>query len=126
MHVPTFSPLAAGGVNPDSTVSAETVAVAHAPGAYPHFTQVPAIPTDVRPVAAWRTAVVGEWHVKTRTERDAAAIPFTLTETEDWAQRTRKKIPVGQTTPPALDAAQQIEAFAAAERARATPPPPPQ
>jgi hypothetical protein len=126
MHAPIVNPFAAGGVNPDSTVAAETVAVSRAPGAFPRFTQVPAVPTDVRPIADWRTAVVGEWRVKTKTEHEAAAIPFTLANTEDWAQRTRKKIPADQTVPPAVSATQQIEAFAATERARATPPPPPQ
>jgi hypothetical protein len=127
VHAPPITnPLAAGGVNPDSTVSAETVAATHVPGAYPHFSQVPVVPTDVRPVPQWRTAVVTEWQQKTHTERVASAIPFTLANTEEWAQHTRAKIPANQTTPPATDAATQIEAFAASERARATPPPPPQ
>ena len=127
VHAPPITnPLAAGGVNPDSTVSAETVAATHAPGPYPHFSQVPVVPTDVRPVPQWRAAVVSEWRQKTHTERVAAAIPFTLANTEEWAQHTRAKIPANQTTPPATDAATQIEAFAAAKRAQATPPPPPQ
>jgi hypothetical protein len=126
-HAPMLTnPLAAGGVNRESSVSAEVTAATHAEGSFPRFSQVPAIPTDVRPAPAWRTAVVSEWGQKRQTERQAAAIPFTLANTEAWAQRTRAKIPASQTTPPAPDAASQIEAFAAAERARATPPPPPQ
>jgi hypothetical protein len=126
VHAPAMNPFAVGGVNPDSTVQAEVVAAMHAPGTTPHFSQVPVIPTDVRPVPAWRTAVVSEWTQKRRVEREAAAIPFTLANTEEWAQRTRAKIPARQMTPPTVDAASQIEAFASGARARATPPPPPQ
>jgi hypothetical protein len=125
-RAPAMNPFAVGGVNPDSTVQAEVVAAMHAPGAAPHFSQVPVIPTDVRPVPAWRAAVVSEWATKRRTEKEAAAIPFTLANTEEWAQRTRAKIPASQLTPPSAQDAAQIEAFATAERARATPPPPPQ
>ena len=125
-----LNPYATTGVNPDSTVSAEVVAVSHVPGAYPHFAQVPALPTDVRTVPAWRTAVVTEWHTKRQTEREAAALPFTLVNTgpastEAWAARTRDKIPPTEAAQPA-STAERSEAFAAAERARATPPPPPQ
>jgi hypothetical protein len=125
MNMPA-NPLAAGGVNRDSTVHAEVEAAMRAPGSMPHFSQVPVMPTDVRSIPAWRTAVVDEWAVKRKTEKEAAAIPFTLANTEEWAERTRAKIPASQAVPPATDAAAQIEAFATTERSRATPPPPPQ
>jgi hypothetical protein len=125
-NAPAMNPLAIGGVDRDSTVHAEVEAAMRTPGSMPHFSQVPAMPTDVRAVPAWRTAVVDEWAVKRRTEKEAAAIPFTLANTEQWAERTRAKIPASQAVPPSPDAAAQIEAFAAAERSRATPPPPPQ
>ena len=120
------NPLAVGGVDPDSSVHAEVEAAMHAPGAMPHFSQVPVTPTDIRSIPAWRAAVVDEWAVKRKTEKEAAAIPFTLANTEEWAERTRAKIPASQAVPPTADAAAQIEAFAATERSRATPPPPPQ
>jgi hypothetical protein len=123
---PVRNPFVAGGVNPDSSVSAEVVAATHAPGSYPRFSQIPIVPTDVRPVPAWRAAVVSEWGQKRQTEHQAAAIPFTLANTEAWAQKTRSKIPANQTTPSSPDVPASIEAFAASERARATPPPPPQ
>ena len=125
-HPPVTNPFTAGGINPDSTVAAEVNAAGRTSGAFPHFSQIPAVPTDVRPVKDWRTAVVTEWHVKTKTEHEASVLPFTLANTEEWAQRTRRKIPNSETIPPTVSAAQQIEAFAATERARATPPPPPQ
>jgi hypothetical protein len=128
VHMPNANPLAAGGINPDSTVAAEVAAVSHAPGSYPRFAEIPSLPTDVRPVPAWRTAVITEWGQKRKTEHEAAALPFTLnnTSTEAWAEKTRRRIPQSETMQPAPDATQQSEAFAAAERARATPPSPPQ
>jgi hypothetical protein len=125
-NAPNLNPMAAADVTQNSTVAADVTAARHIQGSYPHFSQVPVIPTDVRAVPAWREAVVTEWNQKRKTEREAAALKFTLANTEEWAQRTRAKIPSGQTTPPALDTADRIEAFATTERARATPPPPPQ
>ena len=125
-HTAAMNPFAVSGVNPDSTVAAEVNAASHMSGPYPHFSQIPALPTDVRTVPAWRTAVVTEWRDKRQTEREAAALPFTLANSEDWAQRTRLKIPPGERSQPTPTAAAQSEAFAAAVRARATPPPPPQ
>ena len=121
-----MNPLAVPGVNPDSTVSAEVVAAQHAPGPYPRFAQVPPPSTDVRSVPEWRAAVVSEWGDKRQTERQAAAIPFTLANTEAWAERSRAKIPASERSQPAPSVAEQSEAYAAAQRARATPPPPPQ
>jgi hypothetical protein len=122
----TVNPLEAGGVNPDSTVSAEVVAATRAPGPYPRFSQIPPPSTDVRSVPDWRAAVVSEWGRKRQTEREAAAIPFTLANTEAWAERTRAKIPASERSQPAPSVAEQTEAYAAGQRARATPPPPPQ
>jgi hypothetical protein len=126
VHMPSMNPFAAGGIDPKSPVAAEVVAATQVEGGYPRISQTPVVPSDVRPVPAWRDAVLSEWREKRKTEREAAALPFTLANTEDWAQHTRAKIPRNQTTPPSQDGATQIEAFAAAERARATPPPPPQ
>ena len=125
-HTAAVNPFAVGGINPDSTVAAEVNAASHANGSYPRFAQIPALPSDVRTIPAWRTAVVSEWGTKRKTEREAAALPFTLANTEEWAQRTRAKIPSGEQSGPTPNVSAQIEAFAAAERARATPPPAPQ
>jgi len=72
------------------------------------------------------STVSGEWGDKRQTERQAAAIPFTLANTEAWAERSRAKIPASERSQPAPSVAEQSEAYAAAQRARATPPPPPQ
>jgi hypothetical protein len=120
------NPFTFGPIDPSSPVAADVRAAEHAPGPYPKFSTVPAPPKDVRPVSAWREAVYDTWALKKKTEADAAAIPFTLTgkDTSAWVSQQLAKIPSSETAPPAADAAAQSEAFAAAKRARATPPPP--
>ena len=125
VDLPNLNPLSASGVDPNSTVAAEVVAADRAPGHYPKFSEVPGVPSDVRPVAAWRRAVLSEWGTKRKIEREASELPFTLANTEAWAATERSKIPLAETIPPTPNAGEQTEAFAADQRARATPPPPP-
>jgi hypothetical protein len=126
VSAPKPGPIATGSKQANAQVTADLAAAVHSPGPTPSFKSIPATPTDIRPVKDWRTAVNTEWSIKRRTEREAAAIPFVLADTEAWAAAERAKIPAAESEPPAPNAAAQIEAFAAAERARATPPPPPQ
>jgi hypothetical protein len=121
-----LNPLSAGGVDTNSTVAAEVAAASRAPGRYPRFSDIPAVPSDVRRVPLWRSAVLAEWATKRRVEHEAAALPFTLANTEAWAAGQRSKIPLPETIPPTPNAGEATEAFAASARARATPPPPPQ
>jgi hypothetical protein len=109
-------------VDSRSTAAADVAAASKSPGPYPRFSKVPPVPTDVRPTAGWRAAVLDAAALKRQTEVDVAAVPFTLTDTDAFAATERAKIPPEQTAPPAADAAQDSEAFAAAARARATPP----
>lgn len=123
-----LNPMGAGGVDATSPVAADIRAAQHAPGHYPKFSQIPPIPKDVRPDTAWRDSVAATWALKRQTEAEAAAIPFTLTvgDAQAWAATELAKIPPAEMTPPQADATRQAEAFAATQRARATPPPPPQ
>jgi hypothetical protein len=121
------NPLAFGKIDQTSPVAADVTAAQQAPGPYPSFSQLPAVPKDVRPAGAWRAAVYDTWSLKRQTEAEATAIPFVLTEgeAEGWAEAERAKIPAAEMIAPAADASGQAEAFAAAQRARATPPPSP-
>lgn len=123
--MPTVSALTPGGVDPHSSVAAEVAAAIQAPGPYPKFSQIPAMPTDVRPDSEWRQDVVGVWTSKRQLDAEARALKFTLTNSEGWAVAERAKINPADAVPPPLDATLDAETFAAAERARATPPPPP-
>jgi len=119
------SPFGSGPIDPASPAAADIADAQAHPGPYPAFSDVAPVPKDVRPASAWRAAVYDVWGKKKQTEAEAAAIPFVLVtgETEGWAQTERSKIPADEMIGPAADAADQTEAFAAAQRARATPPP---
>jgi hypothetical protein len=121
------NPLALGKLDQTSPVAADVAAAQRAPGPYPSFSHIPPVPTDVRPARAWRASVYDTWGLKRQTEAEAASIPFVLVpgEADGWAAAERSKIPDVEMIPPSADASEQAEAFAAAQRARATPPPPP-
>ena len=93
------------------------------PGPYPKFSDIPPIPSDVRPVSAWAVAVADIHQDKGRLNQDVAALPPVQTDTEAFAASAR-----GQTKPPEVaapppDATEQTQAYAQSLRARATPPP---
>jgi len=119
------NPFGSGPIDPASPVAADIVDAQRHPGPYPSFADIATAPKDVRPATAWRAAVYDVWGKKKRTEAEAAAIPFVLVtgESEGWAQTQRTKIPADEMIGPAADTAEQTEAFAAEQRARATPPP---
>jgi hypothetical protein len=124
-NLPNEKMFVLGGVDPNSAVAAEVVAATQSPGPYPKLSRIPSAPTDVRTTAAWKLAVTSEWAAKTQLEASAAAVPFTLNNTEDYAAATRARISPEMAVQAPADAAAQAEAFADAERARATPPPKP-
>lgn len=120
--LPRIADLTPGGVDPQSKAAADVVAASRAPGAYPKFSDVPPVPTDVRPVSGWRTAVLETSALKRTTEAQAAAADFTLSDTEAFAAGERAKIPPEESAAPTAQAGADSEAFAAKARARATPP----
>jgi hypothetical protein len=117
-----LNPLAFGGVDQTSAVAADVEAAERSPGPYPRFSKLPPPPKDVRPAIAWRSAVADELALKAKTEHETAAIPFTLGDTDAWAANARSRVSADQAHGAPADTAEQTEAFAAAERARATPP----
>jgi len=119
------NPFALGGVDPTSPVAAEVRAASASPGPYPRFVDIPARPKDVRTYQAWKEAVLSEMSLKRQTEAEAAAIPFTLNNTEGFAATTRARVLPQFSQQAPADERAQAEAFAAAQAARATPPPAP-
>jgi len=122
---PNEKMFAMGGVDSNSAVAAEVVAASQSPGPYPKLNKIPSTPTDVRSAAAWKTAVVAEWTAKKQLEAQAAAIPFTLNNTEQFAAGSHARISPELAVQAPADAEAQAQAFADAEHARATPPPKP-
>jgi hypothetical protein len=107
----TMAPATTGAIN-----------AAEAPAAYPTFASIPARPTDVRPLAAWKTAVLTVQDEGARLNALADIGPWTLADTEAWAEteRAAATAPPPTAAPTGLD----TEAYAALMRQRATPPPP--
>ena len=113
-----------GGIDQQSAVAAQVKAAEQAPGPYPKFSQIPPVPTDVRPLSAWRATVEGALAEKHEVDAATAAYPYGLHDTEGFAEATRARIPPDQATP-STDAAEASDAYAASVRARATRPSPP-
>jgi hypothetical protein len=87
---------------------------------YPDFCSIPPVPSDVRPVAAFKAAVVRTRLAGAVVVRQSGAETFSLAGTEAFAEGAKR-----QATPPsAMTKAETAgtEAFAAAARAKAAPP----
>jgi hypothetical protein len=101
----------------------EVIASARRAGPYPRFNDIPRVPTDVRPAAAWAVAANDTQAALAVLARQVAALPPAPTDTEAFAAALQARIAV-PAEPVAPDAAAQTAAYARALRARATPPPP--
>jgi hypothetical protein len=113
-----------GGIDQQSAVAAQVRAAQQAPGPYPKFSQIPPVPTDVRPISAWRASVTGALAEKREVDAAAAAYPYSLHDTQAFADAQHARIPPAQAAP-STDATSAADAYAASVRARATRPPPP-
>jgi hypothetical protein len=114
-----------GGIDQQSAVAAQVRAAQQEHGPYPKFSQIPAIPKDVRPLSAWRATVTQTLGEKHEVDAANAAYPYTLQDTQGFADAQHARIPAAEATPPAADASSASDAYAASVRARATKPPPP-
>lgn len=87
----------------------------------PTFAAIPSAPTDVRPFQAWRAAIADTKRVGAQTAAQAAAEPWTLSDTEGFADRARAE---AAPPPPMTTAAEgNTDAFVREMLRRATPPP---
>jgi hypothetical protein len=114
---PAISPPSAPQPSPVTTAA---IAGAEARAPYPSFASIPAFPKDVRSVAAWKASVISIKAEGADLVRLIAAEPWTLNNTEAWAADERAIA----TPPPPVAVGGDTEAFVAAMRERATPPPP--
>ena len=100
----------------------QAIAEASKDAPFPTFAQIPSLPKDVRPMSAWKASVMTVKGEGAELAGAAAAEPWTLDDTDAWAEQQRA---AAAPPPPITQASSQAdtEAFAAAMRARATPPP---
>jgi hypothetical protein len=111
------SPCAPPSVSP----APGAIAAAEKSAALPSFASIPAAPTDVRPFQAWRAAIDDTRHVGAETAAQAAAEPWTLSDTQGFVDRALAEAspPAPMTTPAQGD----TDAFVRDMIRRATPPP---
>ena len=89
---------------------------------YPTFASIPPAPKGVRGFDAWKTSILAIRGQGDELTHMAAVEPWTLHDTDAWANEERgAAIPPPQITIASSPA--DTAAFAAALRARATPPP---
>lgn len=117
------NPFATAAVDPASPIAAQVAAKARAGRTYPTFADIPSAPTDVRALPAFGRAANALEVAGADVIRETAPGTWTLTGTEAFAGRARDM--AGPEITGAESTTAATEAFAKAQRARATPPPPP-
>ncbi|MET0272010.1 MAG: hypothetical protein ABW360_03375 [Phenylobacterium sp.] len=115
------NPFEEAKVDPASPVAAEVSKLARANKDYPSFSEVPAKPTDIRPLRMYGQQARDIEVARAKLERETAPETWTLSNTEAFAAGARTA--AGPEIAPADP--RDTEAFANDLRQRATPPPPP-
>jgi len=115
-------PIASAKVEPKSPVAADVAKQASADKDYPSFNEIPAAPTDVRPARVYGDRAKALEAARADLDRQTAPDTWTLGDSSAFAARARSD--AGPDLGPATNT--DTEAFAAAVRRRATPPPPAQ
>jgi len=103
-----------------SPVAEQVLRASREPGPYPKWTDIPAMPRDVRPASAWAGAVQAVKADASQLQAEVAADPPTLFDTEAWAA---EQVQAAQ-APPQITTT-TTEEFLANTRIQAAPPPPP-
>ena len=107
----------------NSPIYKDVIYASQHPGPYPQFSQIPKIPTDVRPVPAWAVAVADVRHDKERLDTGVGALPPPASDTESFAANTRGEANAPALEAPSADTSDQTQSYAQSLRKRATPPP---
>ena len=112
---------AAPAPQPSASPVVSAISDAEKPAALPTFASIPPAPTDVRPFQAWQSSIADTKRVGAATAAEAAAEPWTLSDTQGFADRARAEAapPAPMTTPAQGD----TDAFVREMLRRATPPP---
>ncbi|MBX7247795.1 MAG: hypothetical protein K1X35_01960 [Caulobacteraceae bacterium] len=90
---------------------------------FPRWSEFPAAPQNVPTAEDFRMRVVETEEAQRILAAQAAQLQWELENTEAWAQASRSLVDADLAQPAPADAARQTEAWAAAARAQAVPPP---
>jgi hypothetical protein len=117
------NPFADAKVDPRSPIAKEVATSVKPDAPYPTFAAVPGRPKDVRPVRQYGVAANQIVKAADQLAAETSDEKFTLQNTETFAAEAQAAAgPAAE--PTQADKAAETEAFAAALRKRATPPPP--
>lgn len=114
------NPLVDAKVDPASPVAADVARLTRTNRDYPRFSEIPAPPTDLRPVGLYGREAEAVKAAGARLIAETAPETWTLGDTQAFADRARRD--AGPELEPATD--RDSDAFARELRERATPPPP--
>jgi hypothetical protein len=112
-------------IDPNSAAAKDVARIAAEPTSFPSFQDIPAVPTDVRPSAEWRSSVLALRSAGEAVVRASGPDSFSLADTEGFVAGVKARLDPRSTTPPTAAEIAESAAFVKAARARATPPPRP-
>lgn len=121
-QLPKADPFPDAPVEAGSPLAAQIAREAAAPGPYPTFEDIPAIPTDVRAPAQWRAAVGELLDERQTLLAETAPSTFALHDTDAFVARTQGDANVQPGDVPTDVEIAESEAFARRLRERAIPP----
>ena len=116
-------PVVSRAVDPTSPVAQTILRAdnAEVSPAFPRFSGIPAVPTDVRPPEAFNQAVAALQVTGAEMDRWRAANPPELTDTEAFAARARAEVGLDPAALPRAPTPEESAAFAREQAARAQP-----
>lgn len=114
------SPFGSGAVDPASPVAADVQRLSRTDRPYPKFSDIPAVPKDIRPLAMYGQQAAELASLRDRLIAETAPETWALSGTEAFADQAKRDAP----DIPVTERTEDTEAFARQLQERATPPPP--
>jgi hypothetical protein len=114
-----------GGIDPKSPAAADVARISAEPTAFPRFSDIPAIASDVRKPAQWRASVMDLKAAGAQVAANSTPDTFTLTASDTFADSVKAQVNARVAKAPTAAEMAESAAFVKAARARATPPPRP-
>lgn len=125
MSLPAVEPYGEAPIDARSPAAAAIADEAAQANLWPSFASIPQHPDDVRSPAEWSGAVAATEADRQQLMAETAPATFSLSGTEAFAQAVRTRVGFDPADVPTAADTAEAEAWAAAMRARATPPPRP-
>jgi hypothetical protein len=110
-------------IDMSSPVAKDVMAADRNPGPYPRFAEIPKLPRDVRPAAAWDTAVTAVKSDSAELTRETDEIAAEQADTAGFAAQARGAVNVPSADVPTAASQAESAAYAKALRNRVKPPP---